>query len=180
MTRPIQALILVAALASGALAVEGLATIGPAVAQAVSEPDAGAAPTPTVTTSTTETPAGTVTVTETVIPPTVDNPITDPGAAFDDIRAAKKIGWPALVIVALTALLLGLKTVVPSLAKGSTAFLLACGTAGLLAAGNTVLAKGSWVSVATAAGVACWGMWNANREQAARDKAAKAAGTIGP
>lgn len=174
MTRPILALVLVAGLAAGGIAVVSTTAIGDAVADEV-RADAGVAPAPaaaTTTTATVETPTGTATTTVTTLP-AVDNPVTSPGAAFDDIRAAKKIGWPALVIVSLTALLLGLKTVIPSLAKGSTAFLLACGTAGLLAAGNTVLAKGSWVSVATAAGVACWGMWNANREQAARDKAAK-------
>lgn len=178
MTRTIQILAFLGLIIAGPLAVETLATVGPAVADELRSPDAGVPPPAAVTTTATvETPTGTATTTVTTVP-VVDNPITDPGAAFDDIRAAKKIGWPAAVIVALTALLLGLKTVIPSLAKGSTAFLLACGTAGLLAAGNTVLAKGSWVSVATAAGVACWGMWNANREQAARDKAAKAANPV--
>lgn len=112
-------------------------------------------------------------ITETA--PQVDNPVTDPAAAFDDIRAAKKLGWPALVIVALTALLLGLGTAFPSLTKGSTAFLLACGTAGLLAAGNAVLAEGSWVSIATAGALAAFGVWKSDRDSAARDRAIKEA-----
>lgn len=173
MTRRFQILTFVAAIIAGPVAVESLSRIAPAVAQSVAQ-DAGvpAAPAPAVTTTTVDTPAATVTVTETVLPQ-VDNPVTNPGAAFDDLRAAKKLGWPALVIVALTALFLGLGTAFPALAKGTTAFILACGTAGLLAAGNTVLAQGSWMAVATAGLLAGFGVWKANREQAARDRAAK-------
>ncbi len=179
MTRPLQILAFLGLLAAGPIAVESLATLGPAVADELRSPADAGVPAATTATATVVTPAATTTETVTVVP-VVDNPVTDPGAAFDDIRAAKKLGWPALVIVALTALMLGLGTVFPQLAKGSAAFLLACGTTGLLAAGNTVLAEGSWMSVGTAALLAGFGVWKANREQAARDRAAKAAGVIGP
>ncbi len=174
MTRRFQILTFVAAIIAGPVAVESLSHIGPAVADVVA-PDAGVAPAPTpaTTTTTTETPAATVTVTETVVPNVVDNPVTDPAAAFDDVRAATKIGWPAGAIVALAVLFYGLGAAFPSLRKGSTAFLLACGTAGLLAAGNTVLAHGSWASVVMAAVLAGFGVYQTNREAAARDKAAK-------
>jgi hypothetical protein len=172
-------------LIAGALAAKCLAAaLGVAFADPVAQVDAGpfnpedptTPPPPTV-----EPPHGVETVPgrDTSTPPIVDNPVTNPGEAFDDLKAARKIGWPALVIVGLTMVLLALGSIFPTrlgpLARGSVAFVFSCFSTGALAAGNAALDGGSWVALGTAGVLAAFGVWKADRDAAARERALKAA-----
>ena len=133
-----------------------------AAADTIAELDAGPGPARTLATGQ---PAD--------VPPAIDNPVTHPREAFDDLVAAKKIGWPALILVGLTMLLLAASTWVPWLKQGARAFVVAAATTVLLAAGNTALTGGTWVAIGTAAVLAGLGYWQTNRTIAAEQKAAK-------
>lgn len=99
----------------------------------------------------------------------LDNPATDPVAAWDDAKAAKKIGWVALVFalgVMLAKLAGTLGKSIRQLAwldKGKTAVVvggvLAVGAAGY----DTLASGGSLLAVALGAWTAFWAYWNAQK-----------------
>lgn len=100
----------------------------------------------------------------------IDNPLTSPVAAWDDLKAAKKVSWPMLIWAALAMLGKALaygaekfKTwpvigkLASWLAQGKRAMVVA-GLGALGAAGFDVLASGgSWVAALIASGVAIAG-----------------------
>ncbi len=106
---------------------------------------------------------------------TIHNPLTHPRESFDDVVAAKKLGWPVLAIVMGAMLLYVLGAWVPALRKGAAAFLVSGAATTLAAAGDAALDGGSWVAIVTAAVITGFGVWKADREAAARDKALKVA-----
>jgi hypothetical protein len=97
------------------------------------------------------------------------NPATSPVAAWDDVLAARRVGWPAAVFACVTLLALALGTAgarfawLSWLARGTAATLLgalaACGTAGYDAA----IAGGSPAAVGSAAVLAVFAFWQARR-----------------
>lgn len=87
------------------------------------------------------------------------DPVTHPQAAFDDARAAQKIGWPLCVLAVLIMLARGAQTAgkkwawrwLAWLNTGVRAFVLAgIGTVGA-AAFNSLALGGTWFAVALAA-----------------------------
>jgi hypothetical protein len=87
------------------------------------------------------------------------DPVIAPVEAYDDFRAAQKIGWPLALLAALVMLTRGLATAstkwsiswLAFLSKGAAAVILAgLGTCGA-AAFNTLALGGTWFAVATAA-----------------------------
>lgn len=107
--------------------------------------------------------------------PTIHDPVSAPSQAFDELKAARKIGWPAVSIAALAMLLLALGHIgIPWLKDGSRAFALAALTTGASAAALAALDGGAWTAVATAGVAAAYGFWQVNRTHAAAVKAAKA------
>ncbi len=166
MTSRIQLSILVlAGLIAGALAVHAVALIGSAHASTLV--DAGVAP--VVTPLSPAAPVASVA-------PAIHDPVNSPSEAFDELKAARRIGWPVTTLVGLTMLLLVVGRYIPALSKGTTAFVVACLTTGCLAAGNAMLGGGAWSAAALAGVLASFGLWQADRTKAAADKAAKASG----
>lgn len=108
--------------------------------------------------------------------PAIHDPVAQPAVAFDELKAARKIGWPVAALVGLTMLLLAVGHLgVAWLKTGARAFALAALTTGCLAAGNAALSGGTWVAVVTTGVLAAAAMWQADRTKAAAEKAAKAA-----
>lgn len=98
---------------------------------------------------------------------TIHDPTTEPGASWDDVKAAKKTGWAAAIFVVLLMLarLAGKAKSTPWLAwlgRGRTAVLV--GGVGAVAAGcyDAAVGGGSWVAIMTAAGIAFAAYWNSH------------------
>jgi hypothetical protein len=88
------------------------------------------------------------------------NPVTDPIAAFDDVKAAKKLGWPLALLALLIMLTRGLGTIgtrwgsmswLAWLGKGSTAVIVSGVGTVATAAFNTLALGGTWFAVMMAA-----------------------------
>ena len=109
------------------------------------------------------------------VPPTASpsdqlhDPITAPSASWDDLKAAKKIGWALAVLafVTMAARLAGkLGGWFTFLSTGKTALVIGAGGA-LGAAGYDALANGgSWMSVAVTAIVAAAAYWDSHAKPA--------------
>ena len=108
----------------------------------------------------------------------IDNPLTSPVAAWDDLKAAKKVSWPMLIWAVLAMLGKALaygaekfKTwpvigkLASWLAQGKRAMVVA-GLGALGAAGFDVLASGgSWVAALIASGVAIAGALHSTTQE---------------
>lgn len=100
----------------------------------------------------------------------IDDPIAAPGAAWDDVKAAKKVGWPiaALVVIIIASRLLArLGGKFEFLGKGKVSLVIGAVGAFSIAAYNAVMLEGSWLAAGTAAIVAAAAYW----DSAAKDKA---------
>lgn len=93
------------------------------------------------------------------------DPLEQPAAAWDDVKAARKTSWP-LAVLAGAILLLRLAAGAAKrfawlsfLSKGKTAFGIAAGATVAAAAFDVLALGGSWVSVLTAAGAAVFALW---------------------
>lgn len=87
----------------------------------------------------------------------IDDPTQNPGAYFDDVKAAKKTGWALFVLVLLRGLLAVLGTWIPYLRKGKNATVLAGAGAVVSAAFDSMVLGGTWVAAVMAAvGAALW------------------------
>lgn len=99
----------------------------------------------------------------------IDNPVTDPVAAWDDFQAARKIGWPAAVFAVVTMLMLALGTLGKSvtwlawLSRGVAATAIGAVSAIGTACYDAVAAGGSWVAIGLAAVMAVAAFWQAQR-----------------
>lgn len=85
---------------------------------------------------------------------TVDDPAKAPVAYFDDVKAAKKIGWPALVAVVLRGLFFLVSFLggfLAPLRKGWVPDVLAIAGAGTAAMVDSALLGGTWLAVGFAA-----------------------------
>ena len=81
------------------------------------------------------------------------DPLSAPAAAFDDLKAARKIGWPLAILAALviTAKLLSrLGGVWSKLGTGHAALAIGALSAGSCAAYNALALGGSWMAVGLA------------------------------
>lgn len=98
------------------------------------------------------------------------DPIDNPKAAYDDVKAAKKLGWGAVALVALILVcrvlgrlskLGGVFKPFKRLAEGKVAVVVASvGTLGITAY-NALILEGSWMAAALAALVAGAAIWDA-------------------
>lgn len=87
------------------------------------------------------------------------NPVDAPVAAYDDFKAAQKIGWPLALLAALVMLTRGIATAATRwsiswlawLAKGAAATAISGAGAIGAAAFNTLALGGTWFAVAVAA-----------------------------
>ena len=105
-------------------------------------------------------------------PAVVVDPVNAPAQAFDELKAARKIGWPVAVLVGLTMALLAAGHLgIAWLKKGARAFVLAAATTTLTAAALAALDGGSWMAIVSAAVAAGLGYWTANRTHVALVKA---------
>jgi hypothetical protein len=99
------------------------------------------------------------------------DPITEPGAAWDDVQGAKKVGWGVAVFACLVMLarLAGRAKSIPWLAalgKGRTAVVVGGIGAVAVAAYDVAIQGGSWVSIAVASAVALAAYWNSQAAEA--------------
>lgn len=151
MTRFLLALIIGAGITFGAFTLIDAAADNEALVA-----DAGSGSSLSVTTATADTP---VEVSSTAAPAPTTKPAdklhdaTNPGAAWDDLKAAKKVGWPlaifaALIILARAVSKLGSK--VAFLGKGKVAVLV--GAVGAIAAScyNAAADGGAWTATMVA------------------------------
>lgn len=112
--------------------------------------------------------AVTVTTTTVVTPAdAVHDPVSQPAATFDDVKAAKQVSWPAAVfiVVLIVAKLLGRAKSVAQLAwlgKGRVAVVVAGAAAVAAAAFNVAIAHGSAVAILSAVVVASAAYWNSH------------------
>jgi hypothetical protein len=103
------------------------------------------------------------------------DPVVDPLGALDDVRAAKKIGWPLALLAGLVMVVRGLQTAAsrwPSvgalawLGTGVRAVVLAGVATVSAAAYNSLALGGTWFAVAVAAvGAALWLLAPARAQQ---------------
>lgn len=90
------------------------------------------------------------------------DPLAQPQAAFDELQAAKKLGWPILVLVVLiiaSRLLARLGGVFTFLGTGKASLVIAGVGAVALAAYNAIALGGTWLAAGMAAmlaGIAAW------------------------
>jgi hypothetical protein len=92
------------------------------------------------------------------------DPLAAPIAAFDDVLAAKKLGWPILVLVALiliSRVLARVGGVFKPLGSGKAALGIAAVGTFAITAYNAVALGGSWFAAVTAAVVAGFAAWDA-------------------
>lgn len=93
----------------------------------------------------------------------IDDPVSNPAAAFDDIKAAKKLGWGVLALAIIIVACKGLSKVGGVFKKlGEGKFALVVGSVGTLAmtAYNALMLGGTWVAALAAAIVAAAAAWN--------------------
>jgi hypothetical protein len=93
------------------------------------------------------------------------DPVGSPAAAFDDIKAAKKLGWGLMVLAALIMLCrvlgrLGGKFKV--LATGRVAVVVAAVSTLAVTSYNALALGGTWMAAASAAVVALAAFWNSH------------------
>ena len=94
----------------------------------------------------------------------LDNPLTNPVAAYDDLKAAKRIGWGVLVLAVLVmaSRLLGmLGGVFAFLKKGRVSLVVAAVGTFAVTAYNALLLGGTWMAAVAAAIVAGAAAWDA-------------------
>lgn len=83
---------------------------------------------------------------------TVDDPTKDPGAYIDDVKAAKRQGWPLAILVGAYGVMIGLirlgwlKKV-----SGTAAAVLAAGAAIVASALDALVSTGTWWATMAAA-----------------------------
>lgn len=108
------------------------------------------------------------------------DPIDNPKAAYDDIKAAKKVGWGAVALVALILVcrvlgrlskLGGVFKPFKRLGEGKVAVVVASVGTLAITAYNALILEGSWMAAALAAIVAGAALWDAEskpKEQPAK------------
>jgi len=100
------------------------------------------------------------------------NPATDPVAAWDDAKSARKLGWPSLVFAVVTMLAWGLGTVGKNLTwlawlnKGKTATILGAAAAIGMAGYNAAVEGGTIYAMGFAVLMALGAFWKAHKEPA--------------
>lgn len=93
----------------------------------------------------------------------IDDPLANPQAAWDDVKAAKLVGWGVAILVALIIMarvLARLGGVFAFLGKGKAALVIAGVGATAIAAYDALMLQGSWVSALAAALIAAAAYWN--------------------
>ncbi len=104
---------------------------------------------------------------------TIDDPTVAPGAAWDDVKAARKVGWAATGLVAVRMLLfvvawLGSKKqwkLTEPLRRNKVAWLVAAVPVVVAAAYDALMLGGSILAALTAAGAAAFAVLDPNKVQ---------------
>lgn len=96
----------------------------------------------------------------------IHDPLSNPAAAWNDLQAAQKVGWPLAILagaVVLSKLLSRLGGVWSKLNTGKAALVIGGLSAVAVAAYNALAQGGSWLAVAIAAVVAAAAYWDAHK-----------------
>lgn len=99
----------------------------------------------------------------------LDDVLKDPVAAYNDVKALYKLGWPFALLGGLVVVLRGVGTAskrwpkFPGLAKlasGKLAVVIASATTIVVVAFNALALGGTWPAILFAAGVAGFALWS--------------------
>lgn len=93
------------------------------------------------------------------------DPLSAPAAAFDDLKAAKKVGWPLAILagaVIVSRLLGRAGGIFKPLASGKAALVVGAVGAASCSAYNALALGGSWLAVAMALVVAAAAYWDSH------------------
>lgn len=94
----------------------------------------------------------------------IHDPVTDPAATYDDMKAAKKLGWGILalaIIIVVCKVLARLGGMFKKLGEGKFALIVASVGTLAMTAYNALLLGGTWLAALAAAIVAGAAAWDA-------------------